>query len=80
MERTDEMPEWVYLGLWGLNSRIAALSFMWICAVVGSVSLVATGRYPMAQWGAYMLLAVPWYWLSIRWVDQHGSWTRTESS
>jgi hypothetical protein len=70
------MPEFVYLGLWGLGTRRAALAFMWGCVALGAASLVAALRHPPAALGAGFFAAAWWYWHSIRWVDEHSSWTR----
>lgn len=67
-------PIMVRLGLWGIPNRGIAWAFVWVsiaCAVGG----VAVGFFhPLGFLGLFMLFAALWYYLSIRWVDQHGSW------
>lgn len=76
MERRDDMPELVYLGLWGIETRRAALAFMWGCIAVGVGSAIVMLRLPQAHVGVFLLLAAPWYWYAIRWVDKNSTWSQ----
>ena len=72
----DDYPWWVTLSLLGVSSRAA----QWVCVAV-SVALaagsVAYGFWnPLFFWGIGFLFAALMYWLTIRWVDRHGSWDR----
>lgn len=75
MEKTENMPPWVYWGLWGINSRKVALGFS-IFTLIIFLCLIPIGI--MIQ--DYVLIGfifVPlWYWLAIRWVDKNSSWPK----
>lgn len=67
-------PKWVKLGLWGVSTRQGAMGFLWLSTVLA----VATGAYGLRDerffFGLGLFAATAWYWLAIRWVDQHGGW------
>ena len=72
-----ERPWWVQIGLWGIHDRTTAWVFVWI-----SIFLVVAPGLFASFFGStrfffcgIFLLAALWYWLCIRWVDQHGSWS-----
>jgi len=74
----DRYPWWVKASLWGLPNRAAVWAFVGlsVLAAVGCAAYaVAAGN---SRWyaGLLFLLAALMYWLSIRWVDRHGSWGR----
>lgn len=63
-------PVMVRLALKGLRSRASARWFFWLC-----VAAAAGFAFYQVEIGFYcMLFAAIWYYLSIRWVDQHGGW------
>lgn len=73
------MPEWVFWGLWGIDSRGVALAFVWVCLLLG-IALMAVGlRYPQAWYGGILFAAAAWYWLAVRWADRHHAWDSTAS-
>ena len=74
MKQKDNMPVLVYLGLWGLNSRMAALAFVWLCVVLAAVSVALGWVNPIGYAGVIFLPCAAWYWYAIRWVDRHSSW------
>lgn len=70
----SQWPVMVRLGLWKVPTRNAVWSYFWL-SVVLAVSLTALGLiYRAALMGSLMALAAFWYYLAIRWVDQHGGW------
>jgi hypothetical protein len=72
----EERPWWVQVGLWGIHSRSTAWVFFWIAlglAVAPSLLLFTVNK-GFAVCGLFGLAAL-WYWLCIRWVDEHGSWS-----
>lgn len=83
--RRARRPVWVRVGLWGLETRVAALVFFWGCVILalafagGGVGLAVAGA-DAAVWvsllviGGTLLLPVLWYGLAIRWVDRHDHW------
>jgi hypothetical protein len=74
MKRKVNMPSLVYWGLWGINSRAAALGFFWLCLGLGAGSVVYGFADIRAFKGAIFLLAAAWYWCSIRWADKNSGW------
>jgi len=81
-------PIWVRLGLFMLQTREQAVSYL-VAASVGAV-LVFVATIPVmviirgapllialgaaVTLGGLLALAATWYWLSIRWMDKHGGW------
>jgi signal peptidase I len=70
-----ERPFWVRFGLWGLSTRASALMFCWLCVLIAAAATVYSLWDPRFFAGALLGLAALWYWLAIRWVDQHGGWS-----
>lgn len=71
----DSWPVMVRLGLWGLPTRASAWVFFWL-ALVMAAGCVAYGFVnPLGFLGALFVLAALWYYRSIRWVDQHSTWS-----
>ena len=68
---------WVKVARWGASGRSA--QWAWFAASVAlAVSCVVIGLLVGNGWFAAsvaFLLAALWYWLSIQWVDRHGSWS-----
>ena len=68
-------PLLVQLGLWGLN-RAGAWAFVWL-----SLALAAGGVaygfavHPVGFAGGLLVFSALWYYLSIRWVDEHSRWS-----
>jgi hypothetical protein len=67
-------PLWVMLALWGTGGRTGVWVFFWL-SVLAAIGCVA---YGFVDWrffiGGGMAFAALWYYLAIRWVDQHGTW------
>jgi hypothetical protein len=90
MERRPsiERPLWVKVALWGVPNRAVAWALFWLCVAVAPVFFVISFWNPFlvffwfGTWdpiffflGVYFVLVALWYWLAIRWVDQHGGWS-----
>ena len=61
-------------GLMGLRSRGAAWGFFWLCIIIAA-GCVAYGFFnPVFFTGAILVLPALWYYLAIRWVDEHSQW------
>ena len=77
----EHYPWWVKFSLWGVPGREAAWAFvvLSIVAAAGSTAYAVTMGDRRAFVGILFLLAALIYWLSIRWVDRHGSWQRERS-
>jgi hypothetical protein len=72
----EERPWWVQVGLWRIQSRSTAWAFFWFSLVLA----VAPGLFLFTLNKGFVLfglfgLAALWYWLCIRWVDEHGAWS-----
>ena len=74
----EEQPLWVQIGLWGLSSRASAWDFFWISIAIAVVFIVYGLYDTRFLGGGIMLFAALWYYASIRWVDRHGGWSKTE--
>jgi len=74
------MPLWVFLGLLNLESRKAALILIGCTFVFGMAFLPLPyilddwNWIDVVNWSGMMFAVTLWYWLSMRWVDQHSSW------
>jgi len=69
-----KMPEMVYWGLWGINSRLVAMAFLLGCVILGISSLIAGFVDPKMFLGTGFFLAAAWYWYAIRWADSNSAW------
>jgi hypothetical protein len=89
MERTDNMPIWVFLAFSSINKRKSALLLIWAC-VVFSIYCIPWALFITTQdwvakifliddwsWLAMMLPITFWYWLSLRWADNNSAWEAT---
>jgi hypothetical protein len=74
--RLPERPWWVAIGLWGVPTRTAALVYLYISLGLTVASIAAGFVFPLYWGGCLLIFAAMWYWLAIRWVDQHGGWGR----
>jgi hypothetical protein len=71
----SKWPLMVWLGLVGLPTRRSAWAFFWLSAALGAGFTAYGFLEPIFFLGSLMLVAALWYFLSIRWVDQYGSWS-----
>jgi len=67
-------PMMVRVGLWGLQNWMAAWGFFWVSLAIAAGCVAYGFVNPRAFIGGLALFAALWYYLCIRWVDQHGSW------
>ena len=44
MRRSEDMPDWVYWGLFGLNARWMAQVFLWLCVGLSAAAGLASPR------------------------------------
>jgi hypothetical protein len=89
MEKSDDMPIWVFLAFSSINTRRGALILIWACLVFSIYSipwpLLFAGQAWIAKvfliddwsWIAMMAPVLVWYWLSLRWIDQNSGWERS---
>jgi hypothetical protein len=71
----SKWPMLVRFGLWGLPSRAAAWAFFWLSLAVAAGCVAYGFVGPRAFIGGVMVVAALAYYLSIRWVDRHSSWS-----
>jgi len=79
MERRPsiERPLWVKLGLWAVPNRAFAWAFFWLSITLALVFFVFGYWGPFFFFlGVLFVLVALWYWLAIRWIDQHGGWRK----
>jgi uncharacterized membrane protein YphA (DoxX/SURF4 family) len=74
MKRKDNMPEFVYLGLVGINSKKVAYFYTILCIVIAALCLIIGFFNPWFFFGVAMLGAAHWYYYCIKWVDKNSSW------
>ena len=67
-------PWWVKFSQWGVPSR----SGLWAFVTLSLALAVGCIIYSFWDWrflgGAAFLFSALMYWMSIRWIDRHGSW------
>jgi hypothetical protein len=69
-----EQPWWVEISLVGASSRSGQCTFFWLSVVLGTACVIYGFRDRRFFRGAVVFLAAFWYWMTIRWMDQHGAW------
>jgi hypothetical protein len=60
--------------LWGLPNRAAAWAFVALSIALALGCFICGLFYPRFFIGGLLLFAALWYYLAIRWVDQHSHW------
>ncbi len=68
-------PSMVRFALWSIRSRAAAWTFFWFSLAITAGCIAYGFVNPLAFIGGLMVFSALWYYLSIRWVDQHGKWS-----
>lgn len=67
-------PPLVRIALWGLGTRASAWAFFAISVALGVGSIIY-GLFDVRFFiGGLFFFSALWYYLAIRWVDQHGNW------
>ena len=74
MERVDHMPWWVWFGLLNIETRKGALILLSASLTFTVICIPLSYYLDDWSWLAMMVPISLWYWLCIRWVDQHASW------
>jgi hypothetical protein len=69
-----QYPIWVKISLWGVPGRRGLWMFVALSIACGLASMIY-GLWQTKYFigGLLAVAAIP-YWLSIRWIDAHGSW------
>lgn len=92
MEKTDDMPIWIYLAFSSITTRKGAL-LLTLSSIIFSLycmpwSLLFVNHSWVANvflidnwtWVAMMSPMPIWYWMSLMWVDRHLGWATTSNS
>lgn len=86
MERTDNMPLWVFLAFSSLNTRKGAMRLIYACAIFTLYCLPFAIIFPDQSWlkhvfliddWSWFIMMIPiiiWYTLALKWLDRHTSW------
>jgi hypothetical protein len=70
----SDFPLWVKLSIWGVPGRAGLWAFVALSIAAAAACVVYGFWDPRFFFGAGFLLSALMYWLSIRWIDRHGSW------
>ena len=90
MEKTKDMPLWVFLAFSSIETRKMAMILIWSCIVftLYCIPWVMFVDNPWVKsifliddwsWVTMMVPICLWYWLSLRWVDKHSAWPAAKS-
>ena len=71
----SKWPMLVRLGLWGLPNRASAWAFSWVSLAIAAGCVGYGFVNGLGFIGGLLVFAALWYYLSIRWVDEHSSWS-----
>lgn len=86
MQKTDNMPIWVFLAFSSIEKRTHALWLIRACVIFAFYCIPWALLFPLQtnlgklflihdwSWFAMMLPIVMWYWLSLRWLDKNSAW------
>jgi len=86
MQKTDNMPLWVYLAFSSISTRKGALILIGVSLVL-TIYCIPWSRFFTNQnwvlkifliqdwsWFAMMIPATIWYLVSLRWIDKNTGW------
>lgn len=85
MEKTKEMPLWVFLAFSSIETRKMALILIWSC-ILFTLYCIPFPLYTDNElvksffliddwsWAGLMVPICLWYWLSLRWLDKNNAW------
>ena len=90
MEKTSDMPIWVYLAFSSIETRRTALWLIYSCVafalycipwVLFSPTPGWVGKIFLIDdwsWFAMMVPMTLWYWLALSWADRNARWKQTD--
>lgn len=90
MEKTDNMPIWVYLAFSSITTRKGALLLILSSIVFSLYCIPWSLFFATHPWVGYVFLIdnwswvammspIPiWYWISLMWVDRNVGWANTK--
>ena len=70
-----DYPWWVKVSLWGVPGRAGLWRFVAFSIASAGACVIYGFWDPRFFFGMGFLFSALMYWLSIRWIDRHGSWT-----
>jgi hypothetical protein len=86
MQKTDNMPLWVYLAFSSIATRKGALLLIGFSVVFTIYCMpwtkIITNNYAVMKifliedwsWFVMMVPVNIWYWMSLRWIDNNSKW------
>jgi hypothetical protein len=86
MEKTDNMPFWVFLAYSSITTRKGALRLIQACAAFTVYCIPWALFFTDQEWvgkifliedWSWLAMMVPitfWYWMSLRWLDNNSGW------
>jgi hypothetical protein len=88
VEKTDNIPMWVYLAFSSITARKGALILIWSSLAFSLYCIPWDHLFPAQQWVgrvflidgwswfAMMIPVTAWYWLALRWMDRRALWVK----
>jgi len=86
VDKTENMPIWVWLAFSSIETRKVALLLIFACAMYAIYCIPWNQFFPDHDWitqiflvedWSWFAMMVPitlWYWLSLRWIDTNSGW------
>ncbi|HHZ87423.1 MAG TPA: hypothetical protein EYN73_01920 [Chromatiaceae bacterium] len=74
MERTKDMPLWVFLGLMNIETRKGARTLVMLAVLATVVCLPVSYYLEDWSWLAMMVSMTLWYGLCFRWIENNTGW------
>lgn len=92
MQKSDDMPLWVYLALSSIETRKGALLLIlsnvlfsaycipWITLYTDTAWVAKVFLIEDWEWFTWSSPMTVWYWLSLKWVDKNRGWQNPENA
>ncbi|WP_347986877.1 hypothetical protein [Methylomonas sp. AM2-LC] len=86
MQKTDDIPMWVFLALSSIETRKGAMLLIFSNVLFSAYCVPWVALYPSVEWVTqlfliedweWFLMSAPmniWYWFSVKWVDKNRGW------
>ena len=86
MQKTDDLPVWVYLAFSSIETRKGALLLILSNVLFSAYCIPWVNLYTESEWVAKLFLIEDWewftwssplsiwYWLGLKWVDKNRGW------
>jgi hypothetical protein len=76
MQRSNNMPLWVFLGLMNVETRKGARILVYLMIVCAFASIPLSWYLTDWLWAVTIVPMGIWYWLCLRWADRHAVWNK----